>query len=186
MSQTDDELQDLEQELVDEALAFASFDQRFTALEQLVARAGGERSLRFARSCIEDGDQARRALGLDIMGLLATGEPSLVPVLVRMLSEILEEGEPAPELAWSMAHSISGLENPEVLGPLIGLACCGDPDVRWQVTVGLGRAMAERYDGRGIATLVKLTADADAGVRTGPRWSWAVSYRSTRRRSGKP
>lgn len=150
--------------MVGRALAFASFDQRFTALEQLVARAGGERSVRFARSCIDDGDQAPRALGFDIMGLLATGEPSLVTVLVRTLDEILEEGEPAPELAWSMAHSLSGLEEPAVIGPLVRLARCGDPDVRWQVAVGLGRAR-DRYDGRGVATLVELTADADAGVR---------------------
>lgn len=155
----------VQRELIEAALRSESFDERFEALDDLESILDDENSwASLARSLLEDNeDEPRLQLGLDMLGMLATRNGKWTRELVSQANRLSTSRD--ENTRWSAAHALSGLEDKDVLETLLVLAEDPDPDVRWQVALGLPKVLSAHRDQRGIDALLRLMEDNDPEIR---------------------
>jgi HEAT repeat protein len=158
-------LTSVQRQLIEEALRFDSFDQRFQALDKLETElSSGEDWAALAGALLSDIDnESNQQLGLDMLGMLATRDSTWIPELVSHVKRLARSNN--EDTRWSAAHAVSGLCYPDVLDLLLSLANDTDSDVRWQVTIGLPKVLVDYPSERGVDALLKLMEDPDPEIR---------------------
>ncbi|MGQ0744965.1 MAG: HEAT repeat domain-containing protein [Acidimicrobiales bacterium] len=158
-----DRLSPTERAWAEKALRFHSFEDRFEAIEALQQLLNPHAWQQLRDVLIrEEQDEDSLTLGVDMLGLDATQDSLLVPLLVNLARRWTSEG--SSELKWSIAHALAGLKDPSVLDPLVALSSDSDGDVRWQAAFGLPKALTPTHT-EALGALLRLSEDEDADIR---------------------
>jgi HEAT repeat protein len=125
----------------------------------------GPASVRLGKAMLDSTDSCERAVGCDLLGLVAEMHPAERPGVADALLR-LGETEQDEGVHWWLARALGLTAEPRSATVLARLASHADSEVRFQVALSLPKVWPEGVHAPEVLmALIALTADADPAVR---------------------
>lgn len=149
----------------DRIVATEDFQDNFAMVDVFVSAVGRSEACEAAVEWCASAAPLQRAAGLDVLCVLRADEAAAAAL--RTAAAEVNPDDACEDLRWSAAHGLACVADSGAAKPLLRFSSDPDGDVRWQVAVGLGYAVATMADDdEGLLGLRQLAQDPDADVRT--------------------
>jgi HEAT repeats len=148
----------------------AASEQDYDAVWMLLEKVAqnGLASVPLGTAMLDAADPVERAVGCDLLGLIAENLPAERAGIANALLS-LGETEQSEEVYWSLARAVGATAESRAVTLLTRLAGHSDADVRLQVALSLPKIWSQDVRAPEVLVLTGLTADTDPDVR-----NWAT------------